>query len=134
MDIYDNLRFELEKPLWSKAPAFLVIDIILVNNPHIIDIVKSDVLAGLKNNGMGRGDVPTVEQILRAAIYKDLRKLTYEDLVLHQYDSRICGEFLHLTKAFSKSTLQGYISKIGATSLEKIMVEINKIGHIVYNN
>lgn len=127
MKIFDDLRLRFETPLWAKAPEFAVIDTILEKRPDIIDIVKADVLKGMKNNNMGRKDGPSVEQVVRTAIYKELRRITYQELELHQYDSTICKEFLNLQKAFSSSVLQEHISKIRAENLKNIMVEINKI-------
>ena len=128
MEIFDNLRLKFVAPLWAKAPQFAVIDTILENRPDIISIVKDDVLKDLKNSNMGRKDSPTVEQIVRAAIYKELKGQTYEELEFDQYDSTICQEFLNLShKPFSDSVLQKYISKITATNLNKILIEINKI-------
>lgn len=131
MKILNDLILRFEKPLWAKAPEFAVIDTILENNPHIIEIVAPDVMCGLENNNMGRKDNPTVEQILRIAIYKELRGLTYEELEFHQYDSQICKEFIGLTKGFSDSCLQEYISKIQAENLTLVMIEINKIAALL---
>ena len=128
MEILDNLRLKFESPLWAKAPQFAVIDLILEERPDIINIVKEDVLKDVKNNNMGRKDCLSVEQVLRAAIYKELKGLTYEELEFDQYDSTICREFLHIMrKPFSESLLQKFISKVSAQSINKILIEINKI-------
>ena len=127
MKILNDLRIKFKNPLWAMAPKFAVIDAIIEECPHIIKIVASDIMCDLKNNKMGRKDNPTVEQILRIAIYKELRGLTYEELEFHQYDSLICKDFCGLTKGFSDSCLQEYISKIKPESLKLIMPEINKI-------
>lgn len=121
MEILDNLRLTFEKPVWCKFSQLSTIDTILEAYPHIIELVKNDILNGLKNNRFGRKDGPSVEQILRAGIYKELRKLTYEELELHEYDSTMCRNFMHLnSKAFSASVLHEYISKISASNLEKV--------------
>lgn len=127
MEILNNLKLKFEKPIWALFPEYAVIDIILEKNPYIIEIVATDVLSGLKNNNMGRKDNPTAEHILRIAIYKELRGLTYEELEKHQFDSLICKEFTGLTKGFSDSCIQDYISKISPVNLKLVMVEINKI-------
>lgn len=131
MEILNDIILRFENPLWAKVPEFAVIDTILEKNPHIIEIVALDIMLGLKNNNMGRKDNPTVEQILRIAIYKELRGLTYEELEFHQYDSIICQEFVGLTKGFSNSCLQEYISKIQVENLKLVMVEINKIAALL---
>jgi ribulose 1,5-bisphosphate carboxylase large subunit-like protein len=38
--------------------------------------------------------MPSVEQIVRAAIYKELKGLDYRELEYHQSDSRICEQFV----------------------------------------
>lgn len=131
MEILNNLMLRFENPLWAKAPELAVIDTILEQNPYIIGIVEQDIMLGLKNNNMGRKDNPTVEQILRIAIYKELRGLTYKELEFHQYDSIICKEFIGLTGGFSDSCLQEYISKVQAENLKHVMVEINKIAALL---
>ncbi|MCK5537336.1 MAG: transposase [Bacteroidales bacterium] len=129
MQIFDHLRLKFESPIWAKASQFAVIDILLENRPDIVELVRDDVIKDLKNNNMGRGDSPTVEQILRAAIYKELKGQNYQALEFDQYDSTICREFLHLNRAFSDSTLQSYISKISSQKINEIMIEINKIAN-----
>ena len=127
MKTLDDIRIKFESPMWAMSPEFAVIDTILEERPDLIELVKLDVLKGVKNNKMGRKDGPSVEQIVRAGIYKEIRRLTYSELEFHQYDSSICRTFLHLDKCFSSSVLQGYISKINSASLKSIMVEINMI-------
>lgn len=131
MEILNPLRLKLENPLWAMAPEFAVIDTILVEHPHIIEILAPDVTSGLKNNNMGRKDNLSVEQVLRLAIYKELWGLTYKRLEFHQYDSMLCMSFTGIRKGFSDSCLQGYISKIQSDNLKLVMVEINKIASLM---
>jgi len=136
MNIFNNLRLKFEVPLWALIPELAVIDTILENRPDIIILAKEDILDGLKNNNLGRHDNPTVEQIVRAGIYKETKGRTYEELYFDQYDSTVCREFLLLTnKAFCKSVLQKYISKISSENINKMMMEINKIaGELNYED
>lgn len=127
MGIFDDLKLKFETPLWAKAMHFVVIDVIFEKRPDIINLLREDVLEGLENNEFGRKDSPTVEQVVRAGIYKELKGINYDALELDQYDSTICQEFLHLTHAFGRSTLQKYISKISESSLQNVLIEINKI-------
>jgi len=94
-----------------------------------VGIVEKDVLKGLKNNSMGRKDTPTVEQVLRAAIYKEIKQLDYRELAVAMYDSKSFNIFMKLDgrNYFSYSVLQKYISKIREESIRKIIVEVNKI-------
>ncbi len=85
-------------------------------------------MEGLKNNNFGRKDSPSIEQIIRAGIYKETKNRTYDELYFDQYDSIVCREFLHLNnKAYSRAVLQKFISKISSENLNKIIIEINKI-------
>lgn len=74
--------------------------------------------------------MPTVEQIVRAAIYKEMKNLTYRELEFAQHDSRLCATFIRLDerRPFSFKAYQKYISRISGDSLNKILVAINKIG------
>ena len=126
MKTMNLLQLKFETPLWSKVPEFAVIGTVLDECPHIIKIVEKDVTSGLKGNNKGRGDNPTVEQVLRLALYKEMRGLKYGELEFHQYDSILCKSFTGIEKGFSDSCLQGYISKIKAERLNLVMVEINK--------
>jgi len=73
-----------------------------------------DVLKLVKNNGKGRQDSPSVETVLRAAIYMSIEKLTYRDLEKHMYDSKVCFHFLRLEDDhyYSFSAMQKFISAI----------------------
>ncbi len=77
----------------------------------------------------GRKDTPSVEQIVRAAIYKELKGLEYRELEYHQSDSRICCLFIRIDelRPYSFQMYQKYISRIKSENLQKILVELNKI-------
>ena len=125
----EQMRLKLENPLWEHDPELAVIDTVLEQHPGLYVPFEKDILSMCKNNNMGRKDVPTVEQIVRAGIYKIMKCLTYEDLEYAEYDSKICPIFIKLygREPFSAQVLQKYISAISPESLKKIMVEINKI-------
>jgi IS5 family transposase len=73
--------------------------------------------------------MPSVEQIVRAAIYKEFKGLDYRALEYAQADSNICQHFVKLDnrKPFCFQLFQKYISKITVATLEKIMLTLNKI-------
>ena len=121
------LRFK--KRNWTRDPELVVIDTILEQHHELYKIVVPDLKGLSKDSIMGRKDIPTVEQIVRAAIYKEIKVLNYRDLEYAEEDSRICGEFLKLNgrEPFSYQMLQKYISKISAETLKKLLIEINKI-------
>ncbi len=77
MRIFNELVLKFEKPDWSKNPEFGVIDTILEGHPEIYDIFKFDIFGNDNVSDFGRGDTPTVEQIVRAAIYKEIKGYDY---------------------------------------------------------
>ena len=121
------LRFR--KRNWTRDPELVVIDTILEQRRELYKIVIPDLKKLSKDSRMGRKDIPTVEQIVRAAIYKEIKSMNYRDLEYAEDDSIICGEFLRLNgrEPFSYQVLQKYISKISSETLKKLLIEINKI-------
>jgi transposase, IS5 family len=111
------------------SPELAVMDTILNQHPEIYEIVKKDITMGEEGSSFGRQDKPTVEQIVRAAIYKEMKSLTYRELEYAQHDSRMCSVFIKLDdrKPFSFKAYQKYISRISGESLNKVMIAINKI-------
>ena len=129
MKLLNDVTLQLGEPLWALNPELAVIDSILDTRPDIYNLVKDEITSGEKNNDLGRKDRPTVEQIVRAAIYKEVKKLSYRELEYEQYDSRICEVFVKLNrrKPFSHEVLHKYISRISGESLHNVLVFINKI-------
>jgi len=129
MKILNDLRLKLEKPFWALDPELAFIDTILNENARLYEIIAPDIMELSKGSKVGRQDSPTVEQVVRAALYKEIKKLDYRELEYAQEDSRICGVFIKLEERspFSFEMFQKYISKIRAESLRALMVEINRI-------
>ena len=73
-----------------------LIDTILENHPHLISLLAEDLGIDKKSSVFGRKDSPSIEQIVRAAIYKELKGLEYRELEFHQVDSRICATFIKI--------------------------------------
>jgi transposase, IS5 family len=96
MKIFNELLLKFEKPDWSTNPEFCVIDIILESRPDIILMLKSDITGSERASTFGRQDTLSVEQIVRAAIFKEMLGLDYRELEYAQNDSRICGTFIKL--------------------------------------
>jgi IS5 family transposase len=121
------LRFE--KPDWGGNPEFCVIDTILESRPDLILMLKNDIVGSEKTSSFGRQDTPSVEQIVRGAIYKEMKGMDYRELEYAQIDSRICELFVKLDgrNPFSFQLFQKYISRIKPESLHRLLVEINKI-------
>jgi IS5 family transposase len=129
MKIFESWKLKFENADWKRHPELGLIDTILEQNPSFIEIAASDITAGNKENNFGRGDTPSVEQIMRAAILKELKNYDYRELELAQSDSRICEHFVKINpvRPYSFQVLQKYISRITEDSLSKLMVSINKI-------
>jgi len=129
MKLFSDLVLKFEQANWAKNPEFGLIDTILSQRPDFIDIISADVVGNSKSNKFGRGDVSSVEQIMRAAIYKKLKGLDYRELAYHQEDSRICALFLKIDelRPYSFQMYQKYISRISENSLQKLVIELNKI-------
>lgn len=129
MKIFEQFLLRFESTDWARNPEFGLIDAILEENLHLIDLVRADVVEGSNRSKFGRQDIPSVEQIVRAGIYKEIRGLDYRELEYAQIDSRICEVFLKLdlSRPYTFSTWQKYISRISSESLHELLVEINKI-------
>jgi transposase, IS5 family len=129
MQLFNALTLKFERKIWSSNPEFGLIDTLLEEHPELIMLLKGDIVGKENHSNFGRKDTPTVEQIVRAAIFKEMKGLDYRELEYAQLDSYICSEFikLDLRKPFSFQMFQKYISRIRVSTLQKLMVEINKI-------
>ncbi len=129
MKYFNDFLLKFEKPDWSANPEFCVIDTILESRPDLILMFGSDIIGDEVASSFGRQDTPSVEQIVRAAIYKEMKGMDYRELEYAQLDSRICETFIKLEgrDPFSFQLFQKYISRIKPESLHRVLVEINKI-------
>lgn len=129
MKFFENFRLKFEQPNWARDPELGLIDTILEEQPFLYKILSEDITKGCKDSVFGRGDTPSVEQIVRAAIYKELKGLDYRELAYHQIDSRICVLFIKIDelRPYSFQMYQKYISKIKEESLQALLVELNII-------
>jgi IS5 family transposase len=129
MRLFEAFRLQFEKPDWSLNPEFGLIDSILDLHPDLLKLAEPDILYGTKQSEFGRKDIPSVEQIFRAALYKEMKQLDYRELEYHQSDSRICSQFIKIDnlRPFSFQMYQKYISKIKEETLQRVLVAINKI-------
>jgi len=129
MKLFEPLKLKFENPDWARNPEFGLLDTILEKHPYLYDIVAPDITAGIKDSNYGRADSPSVEQITRAALYKEMKGYDYRELEYAQIDSRICEQFVKINplRPYTFQMYHDYISKITAESLSKLMVAINKI-------
>jgi IS5 family transposase len=72
---------------------------------------------------------PVLNNIVRAAIFKEMRGMDYRELEYAQNDSRICAAFIKLDerKPYSFQMFQKYISRINPDSLHRVLVKINRV-------
>ena len=138
MKLFDELTIRFTNPDWSRNPELGVIDTILETHSNIFLLFEKDIKgkkhqnkAGgkIRKSKFGRGDVPSVEQIVRAAIYKEIKGMDYRELEYAQSDSRICVDFIKLDgrKPYSFQMFQKYISRIQPETLREVNRQINLI-------
>jgi len=129
MKLFETLQLKFEQPDWSKNPEFGLLDAVLEMHPELLKIVVEDIMDGVSPSIFGRKDTPSVEQIFRAALYKEMKQLDYRELEYHQSDSRICAQFLKIDelRPYCFQMYQKYISKIKKTTLEAVMLSLNKL-------
>ena len=95
MKIFEPLTLKFENSNWASDPELGLIDTILEQKPELIKMMEEDIIQGKSDSGFGRQDTPSVEQIVRAALFKEIKKLTYRELEYAQEDSRICEHFMN---------------------------------------
>ncbi|MCK5478299.1 MAG: ISNCY family transposase [Methylococcales bacterium] len=97
------------------------ISMILDEHMEILDWVEKDIQTINLKDESGRKGM-SVESVLRCAILKQHRQLSYEELSFTLLDSLSCQTFARLTDGFvpKKSALQGAISQIQDPTWERI--------------
>ena len=127
--ILNDLKLKFDNANWALDPELALIDTVLEQHPELYEIEKEDIKTIGKDSEAGRQDSPTVEQIVRAALYKEMKKLNYRELEYAPYDSRVCSTFIKLDgrKPISFEAYYKYISQIKGETLKKFMIEINRI-------
>jgi len=97
---------------------------VLDANPKLMDFVFQDLTTSSRSDTGRKG--MTAEQVLRCAVLKQYRELTYEELAFHLEDSDAFRTFsrLEMGQYPSKSILQENIKVIGEETWEAIHKEI----------
>lgn len=128
MQIFEDFRIRFEQPNWKNNPELGLIDCVLEKHPHLVMTLGESIL-DTGNRLLGRKDTPSVEQIARAAIYKELKGLNYRELEYHQEDSRIAAMFIKIDplRPYSFQLYQKYISLIRPEAINEVLLELNKI-------
>ena len=106
-------------PDHPKAKELAKISEILDHNSTIYDLVLQDL--GMAGNETGARGM-TAEQVLRAAIIKQIEGFSYRELTFHLMDSRAYSWFcrIGIGRTFKKSALQRGIKAISNATWEKI--------------
>jgi IS5 family transposase len=93
---------------------------IIDETPEMLDPIYQ-VLVGLRQTDNGRAGM-TAEQVLRCAILKQYRNLSYEELAFHLVDSLTFRTFARLERKQrpSASTLQENIKSLGEETWEAV--------------
>jgi len=129
LKLFETMQLKFEKPDWSRNPTLGLIDTILELHPELLKMVEPDILSVSKVSNFGRQDTPSIEQIFRAALYKELKQLDYRELEYEQSDSRICAQFIKLDelRPYCFQMYQKYISRIQESTLQQVLITLNKI-------
>ncbi len=105
-----------------KAIELETISQILDQNNIIIDLVYQDLSHGCQREKGGASGM-SAEQVLRAALVKQMYGYTYRDLAFHLEDSASMRHFMRIGfcgRVFKHSALQDNISKISSSTWEAI--------------
>jgi len=105
-----------------KALELEAVNRILERNDTIVDLVDQDLSGGVKRKKGGAQGM-TAEQVLRAALVKQMYDVTYRDLAFHLADSETIRRFMGLGlvgRAFKRSALQDNISRIRPATWEAV--------------
>jgi IS5 family transposase len=102
-----------------KAKEFAQIGTILDSNDSIYSLARQDL--GVSDNNVGANGM-TAEQVIRAAIIKQIGGYTYRELAFHLSDSRVYSHFckIGIGRAFKKSALQKGIKALSEETWEQI--------------
>ncbi len=108
-------------PVHPKVMELEKISTTLSNNANIYELVAQDL--GRADHDTGANGM-TVEQVVRAAIIKQMEGVSYEELAFHLEDSRAYRTFCRFGfgETCAKSTLNGNIKAITAVTWEKVNV------------
>ena len=69
MKIYNEACLRFGQHNWARDPELDLIDTLLEGHPQLLDMVKADILQDSKESAFGRKGTPSVEQVMRAALF-----------------------------------------------------------------
>ncbi len=88
MKLLNQALLKFTRPDWRRDPELAIIDTILEQHPEFLTIIATDLKGNGSEKQFGRKDSPTVEQVMRAAIFKELKGLGYRELEYSQVTSQ----------------------------------------------
>jgi IS5 family transposase len=80
MKLFEPLVLKFEYANWARNPELGLVDTILELHPELIRMLKNDITQGKDEQQFGRKDTPSVEQIVRTTLYKEMKNLDYREL------------------------------------------------------
>ena len=100
----------------------------LEQRPDILQLVEKDITGQKTPSNFGRCDVPNIEQIVRTAIYKELKGMDYKELEYAKKgkDMRYVLKIDELCP-YCFQMYQKYISRISEQSLQQVLVGLIKL-------
>jgi hypothetical protein len=60
MKLFEDFKIKFERPDWSRNLELGLIDTILEQHPHLINLLGEDITKGQKSSVFGRKDTPSV--------------------------------------------------------------------------
>ena len=84
MKIFEPVMLKFEEGNWASDPELGLLDTILEHNPKLIKMLEQDITKGQEYSTMGRQDSPSVEQVVQAALYKEMYILIIVNLNMHR--------------------------------------------------
>jgi IS5 family transposase len=114
-----QLPLKESAPVHPKVKELETIRMILDQNSSIYNLVLQDL--GPSNHATGATGM-SAEQVLKAAIIKQMEGFSYEELAFHLADSKSYRNFcaLRYGEQYAKSTLNGAIKAISANTWESV--------------
>jgi IS5 family transposase len=88
MKIFEELALKFKEGNWALDPELGLMDAILETHSCLIKEFEEEICKDESKSNFGRKDTPSVEQIVRAAIYKEMKGLRYRELDYAQEDSQ----------------------------------------------
>ena len=114
MQLLSASLLKFTRPDWRRDSELALIDTILEQHPHLLSIIAPDVMGSdAVDKPFGRKDSPSVEQVMRAAIFKELKGLTYRELEYAQTmrPRQIQGYVVFLLNSMSANPLASSYGK-----------------------